>query len=101
MTLSGRRCRFPKTAEGKYDWTHKALNRLIQGSSADQTKTAMVELDKQGYFLQLQVHDEMDGSVHSPEEAEAMAEIMRTCVPLTVPSKVDVELGASWGESMS
>ncbi|CEF89657.1 putative DNA polymerase I [Pseudomonas phage vB_PaeS_PAO1_Ab18] len=101
MTLSGRRCRFPKTAEGKYDWTHKALNRLIQGSSADQTKTAMVELDKQGHFLQLQVHDEMDGSVHSPEEAEAMAEIMRTCVPLTVPSKVDVELGASWGESMS
>lgn len=100
MTLSGRRCRFPKTPEGKYDWTHKALNRLIQGSSADQTKTAMVELDAAGHYLQLQVHDEMDGSVRSPEEAEAMAEIMRTCVPLTVPSKVDVELGPSWGESM-
>ncbi|QIQ64314.1 putative DNA polymerase [Pseudomonas phage Epa5] len=101
MTLAGRRCRFPKTPEGKYDWTHKGLNRLIQGSSGDQTKTAMVMLDEAGHYLQLQVHDEMDGSVQSPEEAEAMAEIMRTCTPLTVPSKVDVELGASWGESMS
>lgn len=100
LTLSGRRCRFPKKEDGKFDWTHKALNRLIQGSSADQTKTAMVELDRAGHYLQLQVHDEMDGSVQSAEEAEAMAEIMRTCVPLNVPSKVDVELGASWGESM-
>lgn len=100
MTLSGRRCRFPKDKNGKFDWTHKALNRLIQGSSADQTKTAMVMLDEAGHYLQLQVHDEMDGSVKSPEEAEAMAEIMRNCTPLTVPSKVDVELGASWGESM-
>lgn len=97
-TILGRRCHFPKDPEGNYDWTHKALNRLIQGSSADQTKAAMVEADRQGFFLQLQVHDELDQSVASPEEAQDMARIMRDVVPLEVPVKVDVELGPSWGE---
>lgn len=100
-TLSGRRCRFPKDEHGNFDWTHKALNRLIQGSSADQTKMAVVALDEAGYTPQLQVHDEVDGSVSSPDEAYAMAEIMMNCVPLELPSKVDVELGTSWGDSMS
>lgn len=100
-TLSGRRCRFPKDDFGNWDWTHKALNRLIQGSSADQTKTAMLALDDAGHELQLQVHDEIDGSVESREEANAMAEIMVTCVDLKVPSKVDVEIGKSWGDSMT
>ena len=100
-TLCGRRCRFPTDENGNYDWTHKGLNRLIQGSSADQTKKAMVMLFEAGYDPQLQVHDEIDGSVESPAEATAMAEIMATCVPLELPSKVDVEIGPSWGESMS
>jgi DNA polymerase I-like protein with 3'-5' exonuclease and polymerase domains len=98
-TLSGRRCRFPTRKDGSYDWTHKALNRIIQGSSADQTKRAMVEIARAGYALQLQVHDEIDLSVSSREEAEAVAEIMATCVPLEVPSVVDVEIGPSWGEA--
>lgn len=101
MTLSGRRCRFPKDDRGRYDWTYKALNRLIQGSSADQTKTALVEADKAGFYLQLQVHDEIDLSVGTEAEAHKLANIMETCIPLNVPSKVDVEIGPSWGESMS
>jgi DNA polymerase I-like protein with 3'-5' exonuclease and polymerase domains len=96
-TLSGRRCRFPRRADGKFDWTHKALNRLIQGSSADQTKAAMVALDAAGFELQLQVHDEIDLSVRDRAEAEAIARIMETCTPLAVPSRVDVEIGTSWG----
>ena len=100
LTLLGRRCRFPRDDDGlNYKWTHKALNRLIQGSSADQTKTAMVQADAAGFELQLQVHDEIDLSVENREEAEALADIMRNCVPLRVPSKVDVEIGPSWGEA--
>ena len=99
ITLLGRRCHFPKDAEGNYDWTHKALNRLIQGSSADQTKAAMVAVDAAGYYLQLQVHDELDGSVKNRAEAEGMAELMRQAAPLEVPSRVDVEVGPSWGEA--
>jgi DNA polymerase I-like protein with 3'-5' exonuclease and polymerase domains len=109
-TLLGRRIHFPKKdiptqnpVTGKmeyYDWSHKGLNRLIQGSSADQTKMAVVMLDEAGHFLQLQVHDEVDASVKGREEGEAMADIMRNAVKLTVPMRVDVEIGKSWGHSM-
>lgn len=99
-TLSGRRCRFPKDRDGNYDWTHKALNRLIQGSSADQTKQAMVACDEAGFDTIIQVHDEIAFSVESLKEAEDAAEVMRTGTPLELPSKVDVESGPSWGHSM-
>lgn len=99
-TLSGRRCRFPEKPDGGYDWLHKAFNRIIQGGSADQTKAAVVELDRIGWPLQLQVHDEVDGSVESEEQARQGAEVMETIYKLHVPMKVDVELGPSWGESM-
>lgn len=98
-TILGRRCRFPMNPDGSYDWVHKALNRLIQGSSADQTKLALVQVEEAGHYLQLQVHDELALSVESPDEAQRVAKIMRDGVPLLVPSKVDVELGASWGEA--
>lgn len=97
-TLSGRRCRFPQDDLGNYEWTHKALNRLIQGSAADQTKRAMVAADAEGYQLQLQVHDELDLTVTSRSEAEGLADIMRECTPLDVPSVVDIEIGPTWGE---
>lgn len=99
-TLSGRRCRFPKAEAGNYEWTHKALNRLIQGSSADQTKEAMIACDEAGLDTIIQVHDEIAFSVESRAEAEKGARIMRECTPLELPSKVDVEIGQSWGHSM-
>lgn len=99
VTLSGRKCRFPVDALGNYDWVQKALSRLIQGSSADQTKTAMVEVDAAGFDLQLQVHDELDTTVDGYETAADIAEIMRECVKLKVPTKVDIEIGPSWGEA--
>ena len=107
ITFLGRRCRFPlltpeeQAKRGKkHDWTHKALNRLIQGSSGDQTKLAVVELDAAGMTPQLQIHDEIDDSVPTPEDAEKRADVMRHCIELKVPSKVDVEIGDSWGGSM-
>lgn len=98
-TLLGRRCRFPEKPDGTFDWTHKGLNRLIQGSAADQTKKSIVDVDAAGHFLQLQVHDELDLSVADRAEAEQVAHIMREGVKLTVPSMVDIEIGASWGEA--
>ena len=102
ITVGGRHCHFPVDKDGNFDFCHKALNRLIQGSSADQTKAAMVALSEGGFDdnLLLQVHDEIDSSVDSPEQAEEMAHLMRTCVPCRVPAKVDVEIGNSWGNSM-
>lgn len=99
LTLSGRRCRFPMKDNGEWDWTHKAFNRLIQGSSADQTKMAVVEMDRLGYPLQLQVHDEVDLTVPSREYAMEAAKVMEDVAPLQVPMRVDVEVGPSWGEA--
>ena len=119
-TLLGRKCRFPlwePTEWGvnkalpreqavieygvriKRAGTYKGLNRLIQGSAADQTKAGMVALHKAGFKLLLQVHDEVALSVRNIDEARAAAEIMAKAVTLEVPSRVDVETGPSWGEA--
>ncbi|MCP4896069.1 MAG: hypothetical protein GY906_03760 [bacterium] len=101
LTLSGRRCRFPQNKNGiGYDWTYRALNRLIQGSSADQTKMAMVALHEAGLPIQLQVHDEICSSVDNIEQAREIAHIMENVIELRVPSKVDIEIGPSWGEAV-
>jgi DNA polymerase I-like protein with 3'-5' exonuclease and polymerase domains len=100
LTVGGRRCRFPLKRNGRgYDLVHKALNRLIQGSSGDQTKQATVDADAAGVYLQLQVHDELDGTIYDPKEGLLLREIMENCVPCNVPSKVDLEEGPSWGEA--
>ena len=79
--------------------TYKALNRLIQGSAADQTKKAMADVYEQLNVIPLiQVHDELDCSVQSEKQANEIKEVMETCVELQVPSKVDVDLGESWGD---
>ena len=119
-TLLGRKCRFPlwepvewgvnkalprEQAVMEYGsrikraGTYKGLNRLIQGSAADQTKAGMVALHKAGFKLLLQVHDEVALSVRNIDEARAAAEIMTKAVTLEVPSRVDVETGPSWGEA--
>jgi DNA polymerase I-like protein with 3'-5' exonuclease and polymerase domains len=119
-TLLGRKCRFhlwepvaygihkplpKKQAEDEYGpgpirpaFTYRALNRLIQGSAADQTKKAMIDVFKEGITPLIQVHDELDISVYSEEQKQKVIEIMRDAVPLEVPSKVDCEIGPSWGE---
>jgi len=120
-TIEGRRCRFElyeptnewgqkalpfKEAKDEYGehmikraFTYKALNRLIQGSAADQTKKAMLELSKEGYLAHIQVHDELDFSVATEKDKSKIKEIMEHAVKLEVPSKVDVECGDSWGDA--
>ena len=118
-TLLGRKCRFDKweprsfgihkslslvDAQREYGhdlkraWTYKALNRLIQGSSADMTKKAMIDLYEEGIVSHIQVHDELNCSIESPEQATRIKEVMENTVELKVPLKVDMEIGPSWGE---
>ena len=95
-----------KTGKKNYWWknptrrafTYKALNRLIQGSAADMTKKAMVELYKEGITPHIQVHDELDISVINDLEAAKIKDIMENAVDLEVPNKVDYESGPNWGE---
>ena len=79
-------------------YTYKALNKLIQGSAADMTKKAMLELYKGGIIPHIQVHDELDISVKDDKEAKQIVEIMESAVGLEVPNKVDYESGKNWGD---
>jgi DNA polymerase I-like protein with 3'-5' exonuclease and polymerase domains len=47
----------------KEPMTYKALNKLIQGSAADMTKKAMLDLYKEGIIPHIQIHDELDISI--------------------------------------
>lgn len=87
-------------------FTHKALNRLLQGSAADLMKMAMVAIDQAGILeelpLLLTVHDELDFSIpNTPQAKEAVQEVIRCMTSiggLRVPLLVDAEFGKSWGE---
>lgn len=115
-TLLGRRCRFNLWEPNQFGihkalshedalaehgpgikraFTYKALNKLIQGSAADMTKKAMVNLYKEGIIPHIQVHDELDISVNN--NADKIKEIMESAVDLEVPNKVDYESGPNWG----
>ena len=119
-TLLGRRCRFNKwepatfgmhtamsfeEAERTYGrgrirraMTYKALNKLIQGSAADMTKKAMLDLYREGIIPHIQIHDELDISVIDDNQAKKIVEIMESAVTLAIPNKVDYESGETWGD---
>ena len=118
-TLLGRRCRFnmfeprgekasPLPLEEAVEeygsnlrraYTYRAFNRLIQGSAADMTKKAMLDLWNEGIVPHIQVHDELDISVSSLQETRRIVELMENCVDLALPIKVDAELGSTWGSA--
>lgn len=98
VTAGGRRCRFPKGPNGEAMGIHKAVNKLVQGSSADHTKRALIQADRAGLSPQLQVHDELCRTMDSEAQAREFGEIMRTSMACNVPHKVDVEVGPNWGE---
>ena len=120
-TKLGRKCRFemwePKdfgvhtperfeNASAKYGssnikraFTYKALNRLIQGSAADQTKQAVVECHKNGFTPILQIHDELCFNIKNDEDVDKIKGVMESCVKLKVPSVVDVAIGKDFGEA--
>jgi DNA polymerase I-like protein with 3'-5' exonuclease and polymerase domains len=119
-TKKGRKCRFDmwetkdfglhtaetfENAVAKYGkdgikraYTYKALNRLIQGSAADQTKQAIVSCYEQGYLPILQIHDELCFNVKAGDELK-IKEIMETCMEFKVPSVVDISIGDDFGQA--
>lgn len=74
----------------------KAMNSLIQGGAARQTKLAMRACWREGLVPLIQMHDELGFSVTEKTHGLA-AEIMRNVVKLRVPMQVDAEFGVSWG----
>jgi len=79
-------------------FTYKALNRLIQGSAADMTKKAMVDLYEKGILPQIQIHDELCLSIKNDNDALIVKETMEQAIPLEVKNKVNYKKGKNWGD---
>lgn len=88
-------------------FTHKTLNRLLQGSAADLMKKAMVDLDKAGVErvlgpMLLTCHDETGHSKPRTKEAQEACDLvkhtMENCLKLRVPVIAEQSVGANWGE---
>jgi DNA polymerase I-like protein with 3'-5' exonuclease and polymerase domains len=92
--------KYPKATKAniRRAFTYKALNKLIQGSAADMTKQSMLDLYREGIVPHIQIHDELDISVESNDQAKKIIEIMENAVKLKIPNKVDYESGNNWGE---
>jgi len=89
--------------EGRWrSFEYKMLNYLIQGSSADISKDAIIEYDakkQHGTFL-LMVHDELVIKVHKDHLASEM-QILKECmesVPLDCPLTSEGEVGRNYHE---
>jgi DNA polymerase I-like protein with 3'-5' exonuclease and polymerase domains len=97
-TLAGRRARFPNK-----EFTHAALNYIIQGSAADVMKQKLVELHAEraqtGFVMRFTVHDEVDGDAMLPETEERVTEILnRQSFETHVPLVWQVKLGNDWSK---
>ena len=79
-------------------YTYKSLNKLIQGSAADMTKKAMLDLYNEGIVAHIQIHDELCVSVENETHAKKIVNVMENAVTLEVPNKVDYEKGETWGD---
>lgn len=90
----------------KRAYTHKAINNRLQGSSADLIKTAMLKAWESGLFdylgvPYLTVHDELDMDDDGTKD-DGFAElqhIMETAIPLSIPIRVECEIGPDWGHT--
>lgn len=85
-------------------YTHKALNRRLQGSAADLMKKAMLKCYLDGVFDEtgiprLTVHDELDFSDPGGKDAafREMKHIMETALPISIPVRADGDIGPDWG----
>lgn len=87
----------------KRAFTHKAMNRRIQGGGARQIKLAMAQCWEAGLMPILQLHDELSFSLQANKEgkkqADNIVEIMRTAYTCSVPFLVDAEAGQTWGDA--
>lgn len=85
-------------------FSHKALNRRLQGSAAEQMKETMLQCWEAGVFKEtgvpkLTVHDELDFSDNGCDVKyfQKIREIFENAIKIKVPVIVDAEAGPDWG----
>jgi DNA polymerase-1 len=111
VTMLGRRREIPginsRNRTEKSGAERIAVNTPIQGTAADIVKLAMLALDRRireeklPLRMLLQIHDEL--IFEAPEDkieesVKLIRESMENVVELSVPLKVGIEIGDSWGD---
>jgi hypothetical protein len=79
--------------------TRNALNALIQGSAARHTKLWMRAVWREGIVPLLQMHDALECSVATREQAEMVARLCVDAINLKIPMRVDLKFGRNWGDA--
>uniref|UniRef100_A0AAG5DAB0 DNA polymerase theta n=1 Tax=Anopheles atroparvus TaxID=41427 RepID=A0AAG5DAB0_ANOAO len=115
-TLTGRRRHLPAINSGdageRAEAERQAVCTTIQGSAADILKNAIVRmvrnlrkyrdvLDLSGIRLVLHLHDELIYEVpraQLPKVAKILRSSMENCAKLSVPLRVKLKAGSSWGK---
>lgn len=105
-TMGGRFCYCEPPSNGR-NWDYKALNLLVQGSSADQTKEAIIYADEtlpevtRYHRLLGTVHDEIN--LCAPlKDKEAIFRVMveaANALPCDVPMRLTMGIGNTWAEA--
>ena len=95
-TMMGRRARFLRG-----QLTYSALNRVIQGTAAEEMKIKIRELHRArkhtGYKMRFAVHDETNGDVPDAESMRRVAEVLNTQILKTrVPLLWGIGVGQTW-----
>lgn len=103
ITTLGRRVYYAEPPKEGRSFDYKALNVLVQGSAADQTKEAIIRACSTIPFASLltQVYDEINISVPVERVASAARELrdaMVGALPLAAPVEVDLEAGPNWAD---
>lgn len=85
-----------------------AVNTVLQGSAADMIKIAMLRIHRalkergSKFALILQIHDELVFEIFEKdlkEEKEIIVAAMENAMPLSVPVRVNLEIGDNWLEA--
>lgn len=112
-TLLGRKRRVRADMLAPEFWKIQAgfrqgINAVIQGSSADMTKLASIQLQpllkELGVKIILWVHDEVVFDVPENigmENLQRIAHVMQNAIPLDCGMKSDIEVARKWGQKMS
>lgn len=100
-TIGGRHLHIdpPSWINGKrITYEYKALNKLIQGSAADQIMEAMIIADKRNINISFAVHDELCFS-GKKSDAKHLKTIMEQAIVLDIPCVIDIGEGTNWSEA--
>jgi len=99
-TIGGRHVHRDKIGPDGKDFDYRALNKLIQGSAADQLVDAMIACDAAGIDIVMPIHDQfvIQGNTN---DARRCKRIMEETTKLEIPNVVDVDIkgGNNWTEA--